>query len=317
MKITFFETKLEDQTILQSLLPDLEVSYSPAVLSVDSASQAAGSEIISVFVGSQVNRETIDALPNLKAILTRSTGYDHIDIEHAKQKGITVCNVAGYGSVCVAEFAFGLILAVSRRITEANRRLRQTNEFSFDHLQGFDLHGKTLGVVGTGRIGQNVIRIAQAFGMTIVAFDLHPNPELAKICQYVSLDELLKQADVITIHLPYSKETRHLINAENLKLVKPSAILVNTARGEIVETEALTAALIENRLAGVGLDVLEAESGLKKDKNLVANHPLMKLDQVVVTPHMAFYTQEAVLQIFQTTAQNLKQFMAGKPENLV
>ena len=331
MKITFFETKPEDQTILQSLLPDLDLNFTPDILSKETTTQAVDSEVISVFVGSKVDRPVIDALPKLKAILTRSTGFDHIDSEYARQKGIVVCNVAGYGATCVAEFTFGLILSLSRKIVQANRKLRETDEFSFEHLQGFDLHGKILGIIGTGRIGQNVARLAVAFGMKILAFDVHPNDELAKFCQYVSLDSLLQQSDVITVHVPYGPTTHHLLNQDKLKLIKPGTVMVNTSRGEIIETEALMEALNDGRLAGAGLDVLEGEHELKEELQLLADpissvadfkklyegHHLIHLPQVVVTPHMAFYSKEAIAEILQTTAENLKKFLTGKPQNVV
>ncbi|MEO8065443.1 MAG: NAD(P)-dependent oxidoreductase [Candidatus Doudnabacteria bacterium] len=331
MKISFFETKEEYQKVLQPLLPDMTVEYSTEPLSPKNVANFKDSEAIAIFVGSKIDKNIIDSLPKLKAIMTMSTGYDHIDTKYAKQKGIAVCNVAGYGSVCVAEFAFGLILSLSRKITQANRHLRDTNEFSFENLQGFDLNGKILGIIGTGRIGQHVAQIANAFGMKILGFDAKPNPALAEKFQYVSLDELLKQSDVITIHVPYLPSTHHLINKDNLRFVKKGAILVNTARGEIIETEALVAVLTEGRLAGAGLDVLEGEHEMKDELHILANpastvadfrklyvnHMLIDFPQVIVTPHMAFYSREALNEIMVTTAENIKSFLQGTPKNLV
>jgi len=336
MKIIFFEVPKAEQEFFKGVLSDGEVSYFEEKLSEDNVEKAKDAEIISIFVNSEVDKNVIDKMPNLKFITTRSTGFDHIDIAHCQEKRIQVANVPAYGSQTVAEFTFALLLTLSRRVYWGYHQLREGTNFDLSQLEGFDLEGKTLGVIGTGKIGQNVIKIAKGFGMKVIATDPHPKEELAKQFDfgYVSLDGLLSQADVVTVHVPYLPDTHHLINSANLAKIKKGAILINTARGEIVETEALLAALNDGRIKGAGLDVLEAERDLKEERNimlgsnpkvehmenmrkLIEDHILIDLPNVVVTPHMAFFTKEAVGRIMQTTVDNIKSFIAGNVTNVV
>jgi D-lactate dehydrogenase len=332
MKITLFEITEEDKNYLTPMLVGMDAIYYKEPLSIKNADLAKEAEIISVFVNSEVHKDLIDQLPNLKFIVTASTGYDHIDIAYAKEKGIPVANVPAYGSQTVAEFTFALLLTLSRKIYWASHALREESSFDLTQREGFDLEGKTMGVIGTGKIGQNVVRIAKGFNINVIATDPRPKEDLAKQFgfEYVDLDTLLQKSDIITIHVPYLKETHHLINHENLGKVKKGAILINTARGEIVETEALVKALAEGRLGGAGIDVLEGERELKQEKTLLTeevriqnmrqlleDHVLIDMPQVVVTPHMAFFTKEAIGRIMQTTADNIKNFIAGKPQNIV
>ena len=273
-------------------------------------------DIVCDFTNSLINKSVIDSLPNLKLIATRSTGFDHIDIAYANSKGMKVCNVPAYGSKTVAEFAFALILVLSRKIREAAHLLKKNGDYSISsELQGFDLENKTLGVVGTGKIGKNVIKIAQGFGMNVLAYDLYPDPKFAEENNftYKTFAEVLSQADIITLHVPYTKENHHLINKENISLIKKGAYLINTARGEIVETEALVFALQTGIVAGAGLDVLEGERKFKKGDTI----PMLGMPNVIMTPHVAFDTKEAEGRIMQTTVDNIKAFLAGNPINSV
>jgi D-lactate dehydrogenase len=290
-------------------------------------------EVICNFVGSPLTREMLDGLPKLKLVATRSTGFDHIDIKACQDKNITVCTVPAYGENTVAEFTFALLLTLSRKIYCAAKQVRERGLFSTDELQGFDLQNKILGVIGTGHIGAYVIKIAKGFGMEVIAYDPFPRPELAQQYgfKYASLEELLKASDVITLHVPYMPATHHLINAENIGLVKPNAVLINTARGGLVETSALVKALETGQLAGAGLDVLEEEGHIKEElellanghpnedqlKTLLADHKLMYMDNVIVTPHNAFNTKEAIVRILDTTIDNIKKFAEGKAVNVV
>ncbi|MFM7089126.1 MAG: NAD(P)-dependent oxidoreductase, partial [Candidatus Paceibacterota bacterium] len=277
----------------------------------------------------------MEKLPQLKLIATRSTGFDHIDVSAATEKGVTVVNVPGYGSHTVAEFAFALLLNLSRKVYQANEKIRETADFSFLGLRGFDLHGKTLGVIGTGKIGKNVINIALGFGMKVIAFDLYPDQNLAKDkgFEYKTLEEVLSHADVITLHAPYTKENHHLLNKEMFSVIKKGAYLINTARGELVDTDALIVALSDGTLAGAGLDVLEGERELKEEleilsdpnkrdhikdyKTLFEGKVLMDLPNVIVTPHLAFYSKEAEEEIIKTTIDNINNFLKGTPTNSV
>lgn len=277
-------------------------------------------------------------MPNLKFIATRSTGFDHIDTEYAATKGIKVSNVPAYGSHTVAEYAFGLILNLSRKIIQANNYVRSSLDFNYDKtMEGFDLKGKILGIIGTGKIGKNVAKIGRAFEMTVVAYDLYPDMAFAveNNLTYKSLPEVLAMADIVTLHAPYTKENHHLLNKENIAKMKRGVYLINTARGELVDTEALVWGLKEGIIAGLGSDLLEDEQILKdaptpkgigvptsenvgkNDKILDLNHELMKMPNVIITPHIAFYTTEAVASILQTTIENIKSFIAGSPINLV
>jgi len=258
----------------------------------------------------KVTAEVMDACPDLKLIVTRSAGFDHIDLEAAKARGIVVCNVPDYGAHMIAEHAFGLMLAVARNICTANERYREIKRFDDTGLGGVELFGKTLGVIGTGRIGRHSIRIGTGFGMNVIAFDVYQNDSLAAefgFC-YAPLNEVLAASDFITIHVPLLDSTHHLFNADTLAQVKPGAILVNTSRGPLVDIEALKEALAAGKLRGAGLDVLEDERSVYHDFG-GAN--------VIITPHLGWYTEEARDRIMQITLQNVSAWLAGKPINRV
>ncbi len=337
MKIVFFEAPEEDQKILAGMLSGFDVTFFKEKLSMQNIELARGAEVISVFINSQVNQDIIDALPGLKLITTASAGTDHIDISYARSKDIAAAAVPAYGSHTVAEFAFALILALSRKIFPAYHYLREDNNFDLANLMGFDLCGKTLGIIGTGRIGKNSAKIAKGFEMNIVAYDLHPDEKFAAETgvEYVDLPTLLARSDVVTIHTPYTKETHHLINRENIAGIKRGALLINTARGEIVEAGALLWALNEGLIAGAGLDVFEGERYMKDEitsltdsreevfetkegfRTLLENNSLIHDRRVIATPHMAFFSREAKSNILETTAGNIKNFIAGTPSNVV
>lgn len=301
------------------------------LLDPSTARLAANAEIVSTFIYSMVSKAVLDELPNLKMLATRSTGYDHIDIRECKRRGITVCNVPRYGENTVAEHAFALILALARKLKTAVTKVNQL-KFDLEGLRGFDLKGKTLGVVGAGAIGLHSIRIGRGFGMRVLAFDMYPQQILAEVLgfEYAPLDTLLRESDVITLHVPLTKETHHLINMENIHLIKRGAILINTARGGIVDTEALTTALDEGILSGAGFDVLEGEETIKEEAQLltdqlpveklraiVRNYALLHRDNVIITPHVAFYSVEAERRIIDTTIENIAAYLQGKPINVV
>ncbi len=322
MHITFFETAAEDQDEITKALAGHTLQFHNETLTKATAGLAADADIVSTFINSELSSEVIGMLGATKYITTRSTGFDHIDLAAAKTKGITVSNVPGYGSRTVAEYTFGLMLCLSRKLFAANARLRNEKSFSLDGLVGFDLAGKTLGVLGTGRIGKNVITAAKAFGMNVLAYDAYHDDAFAAQMgfPYVDLPALLAQSDVLTFHLPYNQGTHHVLNMGNVGLIKKGAYLVNTARGELIETKALLAALRDGTLAGAGLDVLEAERSAKNGEasEAVADDlALIAMPQVIATPHVAFYSEGAVEQISQTTIQNITAFIAGTPQNVV
>lgn len=289
-------------------------------------------EGIVLFIDKDINRKIMRDLPHLKFIATMSTGYDHIDIESAKEFGIKVCNVPVYGASTVAEHTFGLILNLSRKIWKGIDRVKQDN-FSLSDLQGFDLKGKTIGIVGLGNIGKQVARIAYGFDMKIIGYDRHPDSVMEEKygVEYVSeLNELLEKSDIVSLHLPLSKETKHLINKKNIGKMKSGSLLINTSRGELIETGALRWALDKGIIAGAGLDVLEGEEEIREEiellgdsykssdwKTLVENNLLIDYDNVIVTPHMAFYSREAEKRILDITFENMIGFLRGNFKNCV
>ncbi|MEA3399592.1 MAG: NAD(P)-dependent oxidoreductase [Patescibacteria group bacterium] len=332
MKITFFDCLEKEKEKYFELFKDNEVSSFREKLTKDNIHLANGSDIISVRVMSEIDKEIIDLLPNLKYIAARTVGFNNIDIEYAKSKGISISNIPDYGPHTIAEFAFGLLLNISRKIIKANTQLRENMDFSRVSLEGFDLKGKTLGVLGTGKIGKEVIKIAKGFGMKIVAYDVFLSEDFAKEMdfEYKELDEVLKESDVISVHIPYKKETYHLINKENISKMKKGVVLINTARGELVDTEALIWGLREGIVSGAGLDVLEEENKLRDEikmvsfnqnekdyKKLVEGHILIDMPQVIVTPHVAFFSRESVDSFIKTTKENIDGFISNNPVNLV
>ncbi len=330
MKVAFFELEgWEKEEILREF-PDAYLSSGK--IDADHAPERTDFEALSVFVGSRLDRAVLAKFPDLKFIATRSTGFDHIDIAACAERGIQVAYVPGYGDNTVAEFAFGLLLNLTRKIYAGIDQIKESGSFALANLRGVDLHGRTLGVVGTGRIGRHVIKIAQGFEMNVLAYDPFPDLALASASgfQYVSLEDLLRNSDVVSLHCPYSEKTRHLLNSENMKFMKKGAYLLNTARGGLVETDALVAALKDGTLAGVALDVLEEEGETKEELELLGKHPkeeelrtilenhiLMHMPNVLITPHNAFNSEEALRTILRTTFINLRGFEARKPANLV
>lgn len=311
----------------------VEVVFVEGMLTPSHLPEQTDVDAISVFVDSSVDKVVIGALPHLKLIATRSTGYDHIDLDAVEERGITVSNVPAYGANTVAEHAFGLLLALSKRIYDGYEQVRETGTFDPHALRGFDLSGKTFGVLGTGSIGQHSARIASGFGMKVIAHDPYPNEAFAREvgATYRSLPELLAESDVVSIHVPYLESTHHLINHETIQHMKQGAVLINTSRGAVVETAALLEALRSGKLYGAGLDVLEEEGVIKDElnflvtgdpaehnlKTVLANHVLIDLPNVIVTPHSAFNTQEALERILDTTIENIAAFAKGDPENVV
>jgi len=260
-----------------------------------------------------VTKKVIDALPNLKLVATRATGYDNIDINYAKEKGIVVSNVPAYGFNTVAEHGFGLLLNLIRNISRAQYHVKGTGKFFYKGFKGNDLKDKTLGLLGAGRIGLNMAMIGKGFGMKVIAYDVYLNEQAAKDIgfEYKSLDEVLAQSDVISLHTPLLPSTRHIMGRENFRKMKNNSILINTARGGLVNTEDLIEAIDAGEICGAGLDVVENEIGLSSD------HPLLNRHNVIVTPHIAFYTSEAMNRIALVTVDNIGAFLKGEPQNVV
>ena len=329
MKIAFFENEPWEIKTLKKAFAKDKLTFVKGKLSTSSAKKVKDTQAISTFVKSDLSSKVLEQLPNLKLICTRSTGCDHIDLEYCREKKIVVCNVPAYGKNTVAEQAFALILNISRRIMECRKRTLKC-DFNHNALRGFDLEGKTLGVVGAGNIGQYAIKIGKGFGMKVIAFDVYKNPKLAKKLgfKYATLDNVLKNSDIVTLHVPYNKHTHHLINRSKLKLMKNGSVLINTSRGAVVDTIALKDALKSKHLLAAGLDVLEFEHDITPKANLKkmplekrrvvkAGMDIMKMPNVLVTPHNAFNTSEAVQRILNTTIEHINGFKDGRVVNRV
>ena len=295
-------------------------------LSARTAPIAQGFPAICPFVDDQLDADVLKTLAQLgtKLLVLRSTGYNHVHIPTAEQLGIAVMRVRDYSAYAVAEFALSLILCLNRHVHRAYNRVRHGN-LLLDGLLGFDMHGKTVGIVGTGKIGTALARILHGMGCTILGHDVTRNPECEALgVRYTSLDELLSLSQVISLHLPLLPETRHLINAERLAQIRPGALLINTSRGALVDTSALITALKQRQLGGVGLDVYEEEAELyfrDHSEDIIYDdvfERLLTFPNVIVTGHQAFFTQEALRTIAATTIQNLTDYSAGRSnENAV
>jgi len=327
-RIAFFGVKSWERETIEKEIIKLD-SFGVGIFKgeiQDNIELAAKYDILSPFVNSKLTKVVLDKLPDLKLVATRSTGIDHIDCAECKKRKVEVVNVPMYGSDTVAEYAMGLLLAVTKKIVVAHQSVEE-GSFNPEGLTGVDLIGKTIGVIGIGKIGQNVIHIAKGFRMKVLGVDHKPDPKLAKRMglKYVDLETCLKQSDFITVHVPFIPETFHMINKKNIKLMKPGSYLINTSRGPVVEIESLVWALNNKILAGVGLDVTEEEQlvdkvstvmgdKINKDdlREVVSFHLLRDRDDVVFTPHNAFNTKEAVERIVETTINNINKFIKSK-----
>ena len=319
MKIAFFDSKPYDQNGFDRAIrrTDLQIKYFETRLNEDTVSLAAGFDGVCVFVNDTVNETVVNRLHELgvKVIALRCAGFNNVDLDACKGK-LKVFRVPAYSPYAVAEHAMALLLTVNRKTHRAYNRTREFN-FNLSGLTGFDLHGKTVGIVGTGKIGRIFADICRGFGMNIIAYDLFPNPSAG--LEYVDLDTIFRKSDVISLHCPLTPETYHLINDENVEKMKPGVLLVNTSRGGLVDTESLINGLKVGIIGGACLDVYEEEKALfyedysgniVHDDNLVR---LISMPNVLVTSHQAFLTKEALQNIAQTTIENLQKFFAGIP----
>ncbi len=328
--IAFYDATDEDQAFFRQALVDQHLGFTSDPIKADNVEPKT--DVLSLFVSSRLTRELLDSFPNVKLIATRSTGYDHIDSAAAKERGIPIVTVPTYGEHTVAEYTFGLLLSLTRKLPAAFASAHEGSRSHFA-LQGIDLFGRTFGVIGAGKIGRNTARLAKGFGMNVIAYDPFPDPKAASeiAFEYKTLEEVLAQSDVVSLHVPYTPENHHLINAERLKLLKPTAILINTARGELVDTKALVECVTNGNLGGVALDVIESEQLISPLEELT----LLRADQVdqsllmhsveisvlkeqpnvLITSHNAFNTSEAIARINQTTADNIRAYLSGQLQN--
>jgi D-lactate dehydrogenase len=332
MKIVVFEAEPREAPVFEPLRDKHELVLVDSPLRGENVAQHADAEVVSTFIYSELDRGVLEKLPSLKLIATRSTGFDHIDTDYCTARGITVSNVPSYGENTVAEHVFALLLAISHRLPEAMDRA-QGGHFSPEGLQGFDLAGKTLGVIGTGSIGRHVIRIARGFGLNVIACDVKPDGALAGELgfRYAPFGAVIATADIVTLHVPATPETRNLLSEQESGRMKDGVVVINTARGDLIDVPALIQALRRGKVAAAGLDVLPDEPAIREEvelicsffcdqhdlRNLVANHVLLRMRNVIVTPHSAFNTREAVARIVETTVENIGAYLAGTARNVV
>lgn len=332
-QIYFYDSTELDKAQLNEGLKNTDHSWHFIDKKIDLDNTNDNAEVISVFVTSIVTRQMIEKMPRLKLIACRSTGFNTVDLQAAGERGITVVNVPTYGEATVAEYAFALLLALMRKLPEVINT--ENTQFTSEQLLGTDLSGKTIGIIGTGHIGQHAVRIARGFSMNVLAYDAFPRNELAQELgfTYASLENLLKQSDIVSLHVPLLTDTYHLLNAERLDLLKPSTVVVNTARGELIDTKALVTAMSNDKLGGAVLDVVEGEillnhheeiALLRRDeidqntmRHSIEISLLKKMPNVIISPHNAFNTKEAVGRINSTTAQNIIDYWYGNIPNKV
>lgn len=322
MKTAVYSTRRYDQTLLTAANTGSrhELRFLQDRLTLATVALAKGCEAVCVFVNDNVDADVLAILSQLgvRLVATRSTGYNQIDAAAAERLGIAVVRVTDYSPYSVAEFAVGLLLAVNRKIARASWRTREGN-FDLDGLMGFDLHGKTVGVIGTGKIGTIFARILSGFGCTLLGHDRYPSAAFEALGgRYVSVDELLASSDVVSLHCPLTEETRHIVNAASLARAKRGSILVNTSRGGLVDTEAATEALKTGQLGGLAIDVYEQEANLffqDLSSTIICDDVIQRLvsfPNVIVTGHQAFFTEEAIGQIMQTTIDSISAFERGE-----
>ncbi|MGK7878075.1 MAG: 2-hydroxyacid dehydrogenase [Xenococcaceae cyanobacterium] len=323
MKVAVFSTKAYDRRFLEAVNADYghELDFFEPRLNDRTAALASGFPGVCVFVNDQLDRKTLEAIAagETRLIALRCAGFNNVDLKAAAELGMTVVRVPAYSPYAVAEHTVALILTLNRKLHRAYSRVREGN-FSLDGLLGFDLHGRTVGIVGTGKIGFIVGQILKGFGCKILAYDLYPNPEFeAQIGKYVDLKELAASSDIITLHCPLTPETHYLVNAEALDYMKPGVMLVNTSRGALIDTLAMIEGLKSKKIGYLALDVYEQEEDLFFEdlSNEVIQDDvfqrLLTFPNVIITGHQAFFTENALKNIAETTLSNITDFERGKP----
>lgn len=323
MKILFYDTKNYDKDSFEAVRSasdfKVEVEYLKSDLVPRTAALAEGFDAVCAFVSSDVGAETLQILHDkgVRLVLMRCAGYNNVDLSKAAELGIRVMRVPGYSPEAVAEHAMALALACNRRLYKAYNKVRE-NDFSLTGLMGFNLHEKTAGIIGTGKIGAAMAHICHGFGMNVIAYDVYENSALKDFVTYVPLDKLLAQSDLISLHCPLIDSTYHLINIDTIKKMKDGVLLVNTSRGALVKTDDLIEGIRMHKFAGVGLDVYEEEThNVFEDRSdEILEHSttarLLSFPNVMITSHQGFFTQEALSAIADTTLRNAQDFLAGK-----
>lgn len=323
MKIAVFSAERYDREFLNAAnaAQGHELTYFQGLLDLDTAGLAAGHEAVCIFVNDNADAAVLEVLRRggTGLVALRCTGFNNVDLAAAERLGIKVVRVVNYSPYSVAEHAVALLLAINRKIHRAYQRTRDSN-FALDGLMGFDLHGKTVAVIGTGKIGRVFAQIMLGFGCEVIGYDIHRSPEFEAMgARYATADEIGAQADIISLHCPLTPETHHLVNAATLARLKPGALLINTSRGGLVDTDAAVEALKSGQLGGLGLDVYEQETDLffrDLSSSVITDDVLQRLvsfPNVIVTGHQAFFTREAITTISETTLRSVTEYATGQP----
>lgn len=303
--ICFLEVEQEDAKKVKDIFREAKI-INKALREEEIIKQCKDAEILSVFIYSKITKKVLDCLPKLKLIVTRSVGYDHIDLKAAKEKNIKVCNVPDYGSHVIAEHVFALLLSGIRKIGEGEEKVEIKHQFNFHGLRGIALKGKTLGIIGTGKIGKNVARIASlGFLMDVIAHDPFPDEDAARENHYTycELDKIWENSDIISLHCPLNEDTKHLVNKNAIAKMRNGVVLVNTSRGGVVDTKALIWGLKNKKISHALLDVLEHE------KNIEENKELMEIPNVIITPHIAFYADDSMKKMYDEAFFSINRFL--------
>lgn len=327
MHIAFYSAKPFEVRLFKPLFEaaNITATFITERLTSNTVVHANDCDAVCCFVTDDLGPTNIEQLGSfgVKLIALRSTGYDHVDLTACEQHGITVVNVPAYSPYAVAEFAVGLLLSLTRKIHHAHSNI-QKNNFSLDSQLGDNLHGKTVGVIGTGNIGAIFCTIMQGFGCSVLGYDPEPSPKLQRQgVRYVSMEILLRESDVISLHCPLNDATRHLINAQALRTMKPGAIVINTGRGGLIDSQALLDALQHQQIAGAALDVYENEHAIFFKDHASSDHgdpllsALQRCDNCLITGHQAYLTTQALQNIAGITVENCKQFISGSPHNVL
>lgn len=323
MKIALFDVHPFEKTAFLSVNRDFghELHFLETRLTKDTAALASGFSVVCAFANDRLDEPCLQLLEKqgVRLIALRSAGFNHVDLQAAARLKLPVVRVPEYSPYSVAEHAVGLMLALNRKLHRAYNRVRELN-FSLDGLVGFDMHGKTMGIIGTGRIGCALARISQGFGCRVLAYDLAPNEQLIKSCgvSYVTLDEIFRQSDIISLHIPLTDRTKHIIDEDALRKMRRGVMLINTSRGGLIDTKALIVALKRGHIGAAGLDVYEEEGGVffeDHSQDLLQDDILARLltfPNVFITSHQGFLTHEALHNIAQTTLESVSDFEHGR-----
>ncbi|WP_457641226.1 NAD(P)-dependent oxidoreductase [Persephonella sp.] len=318
MKIAFLSVRKDEFDLYREKFGKFELFITDKSIEKVNISRILDVDILSVFVFDRLDSDILSKFKNLRLIVTRSSGFDHIDIEYCKEKGISVAHMPGYSPKSIAEHTFAMLLSLVRNIKRIERKEDKLIFYQDDDILGEDLFEKSLGVIGTGKIGFEVARLGLAFGMIVYAYDIKENEELKKKgVKYISIDELIQKSDVITLHIPYNPSTHHLINEERIEMMKDGVIFLNTARGSVVDTDALYDAVMKGKIKAAGLDVFEEEEililgkyelGISSEKAMKILK-LRTLDNVIITPHIAYFTKRSIENIKKFTVECIKTFI--------